>query len=177
VIKPIITATNPILRKKSKPVIKIDKKALALIKDLQDTLYAKKNPEGVGLAAPQIGKNANIFAIKPADKMKVFINPKILSIKKVATKKTKKGHKKVMEGCLSIPNYYGPLVRPGIVKLKYQTPNGEIKIEDFDKFPAHIIQHEVDHLHGVLFIDRLLEQKQKLYELVDGEWEEVDLII
>jgi peptide deformylase len=176
-IKPILTATNPILRKKCKPIAKIDKKALALVKDLKDTLTAKKDPEGVGLAAPQIGKNVNIFAIKPADRVKIFINPKILSIKKVATGNAKKKQKKVMEGCLSIPNYYGPLARPGIVKLKYQTPNGEVKIENFEKLPAHIIQHEVDHLKGILFIDRLLEQKQKLYELIDGEWEEVDLII
>ncbi|MBU0570078.1 peptide deformylase [Patescibacteria group bacterium] len=176
-IRPIITATDAILRRKSKPIQKIDKKTLALVKDLKDTLFAKKDPAGIGLAASQIGKNANIFVIKPADDIRVFINPEILSIKKVATINAKKNHKRIMEGCLSIPNYYGPLTRPGIVKLKYQTPNGEYKTEDFDKLPAHIIQHEVDHLKGILFVDRLLEQKQKLYELIDGEWEEVDLII
>jgi methionyl-tRNA formyltransferase len=80
-----------------------------------------------------------------------------------------------MEGCLSLPNFYGPLTRSPKIKVEYQNERGE-KIKEFRSgFEAQIIQHEVDHLNGVLFIDRLLEQKKPLFELVNGEWEEVEL--
>ena len=82
-----------------------------------------------------------------------------------------------MEGCLSLPHFYGPLKRPPKIKIEYLDEDGNKKIDTFEGLEAQIIQHEIDHLEGVLFIDRLLEQKEKLYEYVDGEWEEVDLII
>ena len=82
-----------------------------------------------------------------------------------------------MEGCLSIPHYYGPIRRLQKIQLKYLDEKGEERNENIEGLKAQIIMHEIDHLNGVLFIDRLLEQKQKLYELVEGEWEEVDLII
>jgi peptide deformylase len=173
----IIPVNNPSLRKKSKRVKKIDKKILALIDDLKDTLTAQKDPEGIGLAAPQIGKNLQVFVMRFNDKLKVIINPRVLEVSKQKIKSKKKGGRKIMEGCLSIPNYYGYVTRAFKIKIKYLSPNGKEKIETFSGTPAQIVQHEIDHLKGLLFVDRLLEQKQYLYECIDGEWEKVDLIL
>lgn len=176
-VKDVIPANNPALRKKSKRVKKIDKKILALIDDLKDTLTAQKEPEGIGLAAPQIGKNVQVFVMRYKNKLKVVINPKILKISKKTIKSKDNMGKKIMEGCLSTPNYYGNVSRPSKVKLKYLDLDGKYKVEDFTGLSAHIVQHEVDHLKGILFIDHLLKQKRSLYEHIGGEWEKVDLIL
>lgn len=177
-IRKIVRVTDPHLRKKSKPVKKIDKKVLSLIADLKNTLKAQKDPEGVGLAAPQIGKSQRVFVTKYKGNIKAFINPKILRISKdPASKKGKpeKRKQKIMEGCLSLPHHYGPLVRSKKVKVKYLTEKGKEVTETFEELEAQIVRHEIDHLNGVIFIDRLLEQKKPLYELVGDEWEEVEI--
>lgn len=177
-IKKILNVRDPRLRKKSKPVKKVDKKVVALVKNLKDTLKVQVDPEGVGLAAPQIGKNVRIFVIKPGDKIRVVINPKVLSISKLpkTPSTTKKKNKKIMEGCLSLPHYYSPIEKPKRIKIKYLNEEGKNVIREFKSFDAQIVQHEIDHLEGILFIDRLLEQKQPLYKLKGEEWEEVELI-
>lgn len=172
-VKKILSVTDPILRKKSKPVKKIDKKVLSLIADLKDTLVVQENPQGVGLAASQIGKNFRVFAMKPKDKIKIIINPVIVSISK--QKEKSKDENKIMEGCLSLPHFYGPLKRPQEIKIKYLTEKGEKRTEVFKDFPALIVQHEIDHLDGIIFVDRLLEKKKPLYELKGDEWHEVEL--
>ncbi len=80
-----------------------------------------------------------------------------------------------MEGCLSLPHYYGPLARSTKIKVNYLNEQGNKKEESFEGIDAQIIQHEIDHLDGTLFIDRLLAQKKPLYELVDDNWEQVEL--
>lgn len=176
-IQKIVPVNSAILRKKSKPVNKIDKKIRSLIQDLKDTLLAQTDPEGIGLAAPQIGKNIKVFIMKPDNTITVVINPKILDITKTPKKqKTSNTEKRIMEGCLSLPHYYGPLERPPKIKIKYTTEEGKEIIRKFKGLEAQIIQHEIDHLDGIIFVDRLLEQKLKLYEYKHGEWEEVELI-
>lgn len=177
-IKTILQADNPELRKKSKPVAALDKKVQGVIKDLKDTLKVQNDPEGVGLAAPQIGKKMRIFLMKNGRDVKTVINPEIKNIEKMSGKKKgdKTPAKKIMEGCLSLPHYYGPLTRAKKLTLKYQTEEGIEKEEVFEGFDAQIILHEIDHLNGILFIDRLLEQKKPLYEYLNGEWERVELI-
>ncbi len=172
-IRNILPSTNPRLRIKSKPVARLDKKIHLLIKDLKDTLLAQKDPEGIGLAAPQIGKNVRVFVIKPKDKISVIINPEILSVGK--PKSSKKEKPNLMEGCLSLPHFYGPIKRPRKIKIKFINEKGEQEVKEFTGLEAQIIQHEIDHLNGVLFIDRLLEQKKPLYEYKNGEWEKVEL--
>jgi peptide deformylase len=172
-IQKIISVKDPRLREKSKNVFEIDKKVRSVIQDLKDTLNIQKDPIGVGLAAPQIGKNLRIFAVKPKDVASIIINPQILFVEK---NKTEVKEEKLMEGCLSLPNYYGPLKRPGLTKLNYLDENGNKITKVFQGFDSQIIQHEIDHLEGILFIDRLLEQKKPLYELINGEWEKVELI-
>ncbi len=170
-IRKIVKVKNPILRQLSKPVQKIDKKILNLIEDMQETLEAQKNPPGIALAAPQIGKNLRIFVIDYNQEKRVIINPQVL---KVSKKQILPG--KTMEGCLSVPKYYSPLKRAESIKLSYQTPQLKTTTKWFKGFIARIIQHELDHLNGILFVDRALEQKATLYEVSANSWEKVQLL-
>lgn len=173
-IRKIVKSGNKVLREVSKPVKKIDKKILALITDLTDTLKIQKEPGGVGLAACQIGVNLKIFVMLSKGKIVPVINPEIISLseEKVSPKK----NNSIMEGCLSLPNYFTPLSRAKEVTLKYLTPGGKTVTETFVGFEAQIVLHEMDHLNGLMFLDRLLEQKRKLYKLSGSEWEEVEII-
>jgi peptide deformylase len=172
-VKKILRSGDPILRNVSKPIVKIDKKVLSLIQDLIDTLLVQKDPEGVGLAAPQIGKNLRVFVMLYDKKIKAVINPEIVKTNRTTPKNAKKD--KIMEGCLSLPYYYGPLTRFGTITLKYLDEEGREITETLTGLKAQIVQHEVDHLNGILFVDRLLAQKKKLYKLNKSEWEEVSL--
>jgi peptide deformylase len=174
-IRKIVDAKDPILRKKSKEVIKIDKKIQRLAKDLTDTLKAQKDPEGVGLAACQVGKLIRMFAMVDGSNIKVVVNPKLIKVENVKTKLKKKGSP-ILEGCLSIPNYYGRVKRPQKVTMSYQTLNGKRITEVFTGFPAQIVQHELDHLEGKLFVDEILKNKSPLYKFDPEGWEEVELI-
>lgn len=178
-IRKILPVTDPRLRIKSKPVVKLDKKVLQLIQDLQDTLEAQKDPEGIGLAAPQIGKNVRVFVASYKDFKRVVINPVVIAKSKKQKAKVET-NKQIMEGCLSLPNYYGPLKRNQKVKVKYETLSADhrsliTKIEEFTGFNAQIILHEIDHLEGVLFIDHLLKEKKPLYRVKGDSWEEVEI--
>ncbi len=106
-----------------------------------------------------------------------MVNPEIIEkTLKIEKSKTQKKGNEILEGCLSLPNYYGPLKRDGFVRLKYLDEKAKEGIEEFKGFNAQIILHEVDHLNGILFIDRLLEQNKKLYKLdINDEWEEVEI--
>jgi len=175
-IRKIVNVKDPKLRKKSKKINKFDKKTISLIKDLKDTIKAQKDPEGVGLAASQIGKNQKAFVINYNNKISAYINPEIISKKKLSSKNVVKNEKKILEGCLSLPHFYGPLSRSYEVKVKFTDEKGNDKVKTYKGIMAQIVQHEIDHLSGILFIDRLIEQKKPLYENVDGEWEKVELI-
>ncbi len=172
----IVNVKNPVLRQKAKPVSKIDKKVLALIKEMQATLIEQRDPEGVGLAAPQIGKSLQIFVVNYKDLKRVIINPEVLEISKTKKINTENKKKDILEGCLSLPHYYGPIKRASKIKIKYLDEKGSEQIEEFSGFNAQIIQHEMDHLNGILFIDKILEQKSPLYKFDGDEWEEVELI-
>lgn len=171
-IRKIVTTKDNVLRKKAKSVKKIDKKILALIADMVDTLKSQKDPEGVGLAAPQVGKSLAIFVMKTRHTNKVIINPKVLEVSK---EKQKKGKNKILEGCLSLPNFYGPIKRARKIKISYLNPEGKKIEEEFTGFDAQIVQHEIDHLNGIIFVDRILEQKAPLYKFTKNDWEEVDI--
>ncbi len=176
-IRPILQSGDPVLRQMSKSVAQIDKKVLELIKDLKETLVVQKDPEGIGLAAPQIGKNMRIFLMKPkqSDPITVVINPKIVSLSQAKGQK-RKAKSDIMEGCLSLPHYYGPLVRAQKITIEYMDEAGKPQTKSYEGLLAQIVQHEIDHLDGIIFIDRLLEQKRPLYEYKDGEWEKVEIL-
>jgi peptide deformylase len=176
-IRKILQSGNPVLRAESQPVQKVDKKVLDLIRDLKDTLAVQKDPEGVGLAAPQIGKNLQVFLCGYKDFNRIVINPKVLGITEQSAKEKKKRSKKeILEGCLSLPYYYGPLKRAQKIKVEYLNEKGEKIAEEFEGFNAQIIMHEIDHLNGILFIDHLIREKKPLYKVENDEWEEVELI-
>jgi len=173
-IKEVIIVPNSLLRKRSRPIKKIDKKIEGLVKDLIDTVKAAKEPEGVGLSAIQIGKLARIFVVKQGGKFVPFINPKITwRSKKMFSQILKKG-KLFLEGCLSIPNYYGFVDRPYAVKLKWQDLKGKTHQRKFENKESAYVQHESDHLNGILFVDRTLKQQGKTYKLEkDKEGKEI----
>lgn len=174
-IRKILQSGDPILRKKSKPVVKFDKKVKTLIADLKETLSVQKDPEGVGLAAPQIGKNLQVFVASYKGFKKVVVNPKVVKIAKTKAISGSKD-KEILEGCLSLPNYYGPLKREKTLTIKYLNEKGEEITEKFAGFDAQIILHELDHLEGILFVDRLFKEKKPLFKLEGKQWEEVELI-
>ena len=176
-VKKILLSSDPVLRQKSKPVAKIDTKVLKLVQDLKDTLSVQKEPEGIGLAAPQIGKNLRIFVANYKDFERVVINPQILDIEKSKGQEAKgKNKKEILEGCLSLPYYYGPLKRAPKITIKYLDEKGKEVTETFEGFNAQIVMHEIDHLEGILFVDHLLKEKKPLYKVDGDEWEEIELI-
>lgn len=175
----ILEVPDEILREKSKPVVRWDKKTKKLAADMHQTLAAQKDPEGVGLAAPQVGKNIRLFVINNDGNKLTVVNPKVVT-KTEGKGKSKQAKNLPLEGCLSIPNHYSPLVRGGKITISYKTPDKEkkslvAKTETFTGFMAQIIAHEIDHLNGVLFIDHTLKQDLPLYRVDGEEWEEVDI--
>lgn len=174
----IVKTPNQVLMQPTKPVKKINKKVKEVILELKEALITTRNPKGVGLAAPQIGIPLRIFITRPTETspIEVFINPQILWKSKETSeierpyedKPTAKRDKK-LEGCLSIPNVWGNLKRPIKVRLRYQNTEGKIQGREFTGFMATIIQHETDHLDGILFTQRVLEQNEKLYRIEEDE--------
>ena len=171
----IVQAPNPILFQKTKEVKKIDKKIKKIIEEMKETLLAKTDPQGVGLAANQVGVNLSLFIIKPTKKspISVFINPKILKVEEEKEGKIKRKKEKALklEGCLSVPKIWSHVKRAKKVLLEYQTDDESFEKKQawFSGFEAVIIQHEVDHLEGVLFTQRALAQNQPLYEEKEGK--------
>jgi peptide deformylase len=179
-IRKILLSSNPALRLKSKAVTHFDKKIQKLIQDLKDTLSVQKDPEGVGLAAPQIGKNLRVFVANYKGFERVVVNPKVIKIepkvKNPDSGKKRRPKREILEGCLSLPYYYGPLKRAAKITVEYVNEKGEQVTETFEGFNAQIIIHEIDHLEGILFVDHLLKEKKPLYKVDGDEWEEVELI-
>ncbi len=179
-VQKIIIVPNSLLRQKSKPVKKIDKKIKKVIADLLETVKNASEPEGLGLSAIQIGQPLRIFVAKTKKDFEVFINPQITFASKETLKKVLKKEEQFFEGCLSLPNIYGFVNRPYQIKIEWQNEKGQKKSQSFKNRPAICLQHELDHLNGVLFIDHLLKQKGKIYELKKDKkgkdfFEEVEL--
>lgn len=148
ILKLEIGKDNKILRTKSREVADFgDPKIHKLIANMQETLSSIK--EGAGLAAPQVGENVRIFVLSPEiSKRLVFINP-------VAKKSLKKN--KMQEGCLSLPKLIGVIKRSTNVKVQSYDENGKKFSLTATSLLAQAIQHEIDHLDGVLFIDKAEE--------------------
>lgn len=171
-MKPIVFTPNTVLTTPAKTVTTFDKKLTHLVKDLKISLRAARNPKGVGLAAPQIGESWRVFVTKPKDTIRVFVNPEI--VEKTGETDGVPERENKLEGCLSIPKIWGKVHRSTSVTLTYQDEQGVSHKETFTGFLATIIQHETDHTNGILFVQRVLEQKGKLYEnAVDDEGKEI----
>ena len=140
----IIKYPNPFLNKKAEEIKEISEEILRLAKDMIETMNAN---EGVGLAAPQIGESKKIIVVDQGDGPMIFFNPRIVK---------KSWKKEVMEeGCLSLPGYSLKIIRPKEIEVEGLNEKGErIKVKAGGLL-ARIIQHEVDHLDGILLINRI----------------------
>lgn len=152
----ILVYPNPILRKKSVPVEKIDKETEKLLDDMAETMY---DAPGVGLAAPQIGVNLRVIVVdvSPKDEnspgLIELINPEIIS-----SESEQWGE----EGCLSIPGFVSEVKRKAKVSVRGLNRKGETVEIEAEELLARAFQHEIDHLDGILFIDRLSRLKREL---------------
>lgn len=177
----IIKAPSTVLTNPAQIVTSFDKRLLILVSDLRKTLVATRNPKGVGLAAPQIGEPYAVFITRPKEKdaIRVFINPSIVKASADRTEGVPQRDNK-LEGCLSVPKIWGKVSRAKSLVLSYQDETGKLHKESFSGFLATIIQHETDHINGILFTQRVLEQQGKFYESRRDEngkemLEEIDL--
>lgn len=143
-------STDEVLRKISKPVSAITPNVLTLLDDMAETMYAAN---GVGLAAPQVGILKRIVVIDIGDGLVELINPVV-----VETKGSQIGN----EGCLSIPGYSAPVERPEYVKVKALNRKGEEIIVEGRDLMAVALCHETDHLDGILYIDKALEEAEPI---------------
>ena len=170
--KKIIILPDPILRKVSKPVPQVDKEIKSLMDDMLETMYAAP---GIGLAAVQIGILKRIIVIdlsKEGEKKEpIFIvNPEIISKSKNLIS--------YEEGCLSIPNQFAEIERPNTCKIKFLDYMGEKKELEAKGLLATCIQHEIDHLNGILFIDYLSKLKKDLIiKRVKKQKKEIDRVV
>ena len=140
---------DDLLRKKCRVVDDINQRILILIEDMKETMY-KSN--GIGLAAPQVGILKRIVVIDVGDGLITLINPEIVEMQ---------GSQLVSEGCLSIPGVQKSVDRPETVKVKAINEIGEKIIIDGEGLLARALCHEIDHLDGVLFIDKAIEDEEK----------------
>lgn len=183
-VQKLTIVPNQTLRKKSIPV-EPGKKLLSIVKDLSDTIAHQDNPKGVGLSAPQIGKNWDAFVTYLAPNLeeeanlshlRVFLNPKIIGVSNEMTLGADE-EEPILEGCLSIPNIYGPVPRHEWIELEYDimTEDGFKKMQEkFTDFFARVVQHEYDHLRGVLFTDYSLKGDLPVYEYRKRKMVEID---
>ncbi len=142
-VRPIVLLGDPILRQKAKRVSRFDQSIQQLIDDMIETLQAAP---GVGLAAPQVGVPLRVVVIDVEDQVTVLCNPEITEME---------GEYEPEEGCLSIPGYVANVKRALKVTAKARNRRGKVIKIKADGLLAHAIQHELDHLDGILFIDRL----------------------
>ena len=152
----ILTAPDPRLKQPGKDVVKVDGEIRTLIEDMLETMY---DADGVGLAAPQIGVSLNVVVIDVAQKEgknepQAFLNPKIVW----ASDETAKFE----EGCLSVPEIWDDVERPARIKAEYLDRDGSKQVLEADGLLATCLQHEMDHLNGILFIDHLSRLKRSM---------------
>lgn len=145
-VKPLCRVPQPVLRAPAEPITVFDEALRRLSRDMIETMYAN---EGIGLAAPQIGRSLQLFVANPSQRRGrelVVANPVLEHLR---------GKASVVEGCLSVPRVWHKVPRHATLRLHGQTVAGEPLVLEADGLLAIVLQHEVDHLRGTLFIDRL----------------------
>ena len=171
-IRPILETPDPILRQISKPVETFDKELKTLVADMFETMY---DAPGIGLAAVQLGVPIRMLVIdlqEPQDpedpesptikQPRVFINPEVLWHSDTEAPYT--------EGCLSVPEQYAEVMRPDRIRARWQDENGKSYEEEIEGLLAVCLQHEMDHLNGVLFIDHLSRLKRDMVLKKLAKW-------
>ncbi len=160
VVRTIKGLDDPIVRQKAKKVGKVDVRIRALFTDLVDTMRAAP---GVGLAAPQVGVPLRVAVIEVEKTLRTLVNPEIVE----CSEETQTGP----EGCLSIPGYWAEVTRPMKVRVRALDRTGKRFTTTAEGFLARAFQHEIDHLDGVLYLDRLpsLDLLRRVEELPEDE--------
>jgi len=160
-VQPILRYPHPLLKKFCSPVPAIDGEILVLIADLIDTMRA--GPGSVGVAAPQIGATLRVCVVDVSSSrlgrdenngLLAMINPEIIF---------REGCRTMREGCMSVPDYTGDVDRAERIEVRYLDPEGVERHVDAAGFEAVAIQHEIDHLDGLLFLDRIASLKTGLF--------------
>ena len=156
----VLTIPDPRLKQESQPVEQFDSSLRDFVNDLEETM--RISPGGVGIAAPQVARFDCIVIVDVSCKPKlkshgrlVLINPEIIEWQ---------GMEKGREGCMSVPDYTGNVIRAKTIKLKAYDEFGALHHYDCEGYEARAIQHEVDHLEGILFLDRLVSRRADLFE-------------
>ena len=145
-IRQVVKIGEEVLRKKSRPVDVLNRRILTLLDDMAETMYAQ---DGVGLAAPQVGILRRVVVIDVGEGLLELVNPEILSTE---------GEQRQMEGCLSVPGKRGVVARPEKVTVRALNRRGKpIEIVG-EGFLAIALCHEIDHLDGVLYVDKIIEE-------------------
>lgn len=177
----ILTYPNKVLRKKAEEVKKIDRKTIREIKILSKELESAEN--GAGLAAPQVGISKRFFGIKDEGKyVRIFINPEVVKSEgnKIYSKTIDDNEMEedFLEGCLSFPNYFGTVKRYLHIKVRWmELIRGKLfsTEEILEGFKAIVWQHELDHLDGIVFVDRVKKEKGKFYKWDGKKMVKIDI--
>ncbi len=148
-LRNVVYSNEPMIRKQSRPVTVFDDNLIELLEDMYETM---KKEDGVGIAAPQIGVLRQICVIEANGMKFELINPKIVK---------SSGSQKSFEGCLSVKEYNGIVIRPYKVTVQAQDRFGFPYEVTFEDFMATVFCHEIDHLNGILFIDKAIELFKK----------------
>ena len=153
---PILTAPDPRLKKISKPVEKVDDEIRQLMDDMLETMYVAP---GIGLAAPQVGVLKRVIVVDVADEGE---EPQPLKLANPELIWVSDHDNNYNEGCLSLPEHYAEVVRPAEIKVRYLDHQNEIRELAADGLLATCIQHEIDHLDGILFVDHISALKRNM---------------
>lgn len=161
-LRNILTEEDPTLRKVSRPVTKFDDRLHELLDDMAETL---EDARGVGLAAPQVGILRRVVVVDVGEEILELVNPEIIS---------QSGEQTGMEGCLSVPGKYGIVTRPNVVKVRAQDRFGEWYEAEGEELIARAFCHELDHLDGHLYVDKMerfltQEELEELANEAEGE--------
>ncbi|MDX1710723.1 MAG: peptide deformylase [Rhodovibrionaceae bacterium] len=165
---PIITAPDPVLKKKAKPVERVDGEIRRLMDDMLETMYAAP---GIGLAAPQVGVSKRVLVVDVAREEE---EPNPLRMGNPELVWVSDDDQSYEEGCLSLPEHYAEVVRPRAIRVRYLDHENEIRELECEGLLATCIQHEIDHLDGILFVDHLsaLKRNMILRKLLKAKKEE-----
>lgn len=157
---PVLTYPDERLKQESTPVETIDDGLLEFIADLEQTM--RHGPGGVGIAAPQVEHFIRVVIVDVSSKPKIQQHGRLVLINPEITHWN--GMKVGREGCMSVPDFTGNVIRAESIKLKYLDEQGEEQFLETSGYEARAIQHEIDHLDGMLFLDRLVSRRNDLFK-------------
>lgn len=162
----LLTVPDPILYQIADVVTAFDSKLIEEVAGMKKVLLDAHDPEGVGLAGNQVGLLKRVFLMRlaPTSSIEVCINPQLSHRKKDPPRTSKPSDDDPLEGCLSVPRIWASVIRDWKVTMDWQDVEGNKKNGVFTGFASAVIQHEIDHLDGILFTKRAMEQGATIYE-------------